>query len=109
MPGNRKLILWPVAAIVIGVLVCVDPFYAPEISFRFATTALFVSMAVALICWVCPATARVGILLTGVSMGIPYFLDAPPLVRGWLTCAMLLPPALASMHVLAPSVTGIRG
>ncbi|HEX3624273.1 MAG TPA: MBOAT family protein [Verrucomicrobiae bacterium] len=107
-PRNRKLFLWPAAAIVIAVLVPGNPWYAPKISLHFGTIAWLVDMAVALICWVHPVAARVGVLLTGLFMGIASFVHAPPLFRGWLMCGMILPVVLASIPVVAPSVTGFR-
>ena len=107
-PCNRKLFLWPAAAIVIAVLASVNPFYAPDISLRLGVVALFVDMALALICWAHPIAARAGVLLAGLFMAVPCFLDAPPVFRGWLMCCMFVPPIVASIPVLAPSVTGFR-
>lgn len=107
-PRNRKLFLWPAAALLIGALASLNPFYAPEMSPRFGTAAWVADMAVALICWVHPIVARAGVLLAGLFMAIPSFLDAPPLFRGWLMCGMFIPLVLACIPVLAPSVTGFR-
>jgi hypothetical protein len=108
LPRNRKLFLWPAAAITITALVSANPFYEPEISLCFGVAAWFADLALALICWVHPITARAGALLAGVFMAVPCFLDAPPLFRGGLMCGMFIPLVLASIPVLAPSVTGFR-
>ena len=107
-PRNRKLFLWPAAAVVIGALASINPFYAPDISLRFGVVALFVDLVLALICWAHPIMARAGVLFAGLFMAVPCFLDAPPLFRGWLMCCMFVPPVIASIPVLAPSVTGFR-
>jgi hypothetical protein len=108
LPRNRKLFLWPAAAIVIAVIVSANSFYMPKISLQFGATAWLIAMALALVCWAHPFAARAGVLLTGVFMAIPSFLHAPSIRRGWLLCGMFLPLILASIPVVAPSVTGFR-
>lgn len=107
-PRNRKLFLWPAAAIAIGALVSVNPFYAPDISLGQGIMAWCLGMALVLVCWAHPGAARFGVLLAGLFMAVPCFLNAAPLFRGWLMCGMFLPLILASIPVLAPSVTGFR-
>lgn len=106
--GSRWLFIWPAAAILITVLAAANPFYRPEISLGGGTTAWLVAMTVAFMGWLHPLAARAAVLLTGLFLAVPCFLNAPPLFRGWLMVCMLLPLAIVSVPILVPSVTGFR-
>jgi hypothetical protein len=73
---NRKLFLWPMAAIVLGAFAAVNPFYQPDISPFIGYVAWVADMALAIACFVYPPLARPGVLLGGLFLAVPCFLDA---------------------------------
>ena len=106
--SNRKLFLWPMTAIVLGTFAAVNPFYRPDIPPFIGYTAWVAVMALAIVCFVYPPLARPGVLLCGLFLAVPCFLDAGPLVRGLLICLAVLPLLLAAVPLLAPSITDFR-
>ena len=105
---NRKKLLWPLAAIIIGALVSVNPFYAPRLSLAAGITAWFVDMAVVLIFLAHPITVRPAILISGFFFAVPCFLWTAPLSRGLLMCCMAFPFSIATAPLFAPSMTDVR-
>jgi alginate O-acetyltransferase complex protein AlgI len=105
---NRKKLLWPLAAIIIGAVISMNPFYAPPLSFKFGVTAWFADLVVVLICLARPVAARLGVLAAGVFFAVPCFLSAPPLFRGVLMCTMAFPFAIVSASLFAPPTAGYR-
>jgi hypothetical protein len=105
---NRKLFLWPMAAIVLGAFAAVNPFYQPDIPPFIGYTAWIAVMALAIACFVYPPLARPGVLLCGLFLAVPCFLDVGPLFRVGLICLALLPLLMATTPLLAPSITDLR-
>jgi hypothetical protein len=105
---NRKLFLWPMAAIVLAAFAAVNPFYQPDIAPFIGYAAWVADMALAIACFVYPPLARPGVLLCGLFLAVPCFLDAGPLFRGLLICLALLPLLVAVVPLLAPSITDFR-
>ena len=73
---NRKLFLWPMTAIVLGAFAAVNPFYQPDIPPFIGCAAWVADMALAIACFVYPLLARPGVLLCGLFLAVPCFLDA---------------------------------
>jgi hypothetical protein len=105
---NRKLFLWPMTAIVLGAFAAVNPFYQPDISPFIGYTAWLADMALAIACFVYPPLARPGVLLCGLFLAVPCFLNAGPLFRVGLMCLAALPLLVAAMPLLAPSISDFR-
>ena len=105
---NRKLFLWLMAAILLAAFAAVNPFYQPDISPFIGYTAWVADMALAIACFVYPPLARPGVLLCGLFLAVPCFLDAKPLFRGLLMFLALLPLLVAALPMLAPSITDFR-
>jgi hypothetical protein len=105
---NRKLFLWPMAAIVLGTFAAVNLFYQPDISPFIGCVAWLADMALAIACFMHPPLARPGVLLCGLFLAVPCFIDAGPLFRGLLMCLAPLPLLVAAMPLLAPSITDFR-
>ena len=105
---NRKLFLWPMAAIVLAAFAAVNPFYQPDISPFIGCAAWLGDMALAIVCFVYPPLARPGVLLCGLFLAVPCFLNAGPLFRGCLILSCLLPLLVAAVPLLAPSITDFR-
>src|ERR1019366_1349740 len=97
---NRKLFLWPMSAIVLGAFAAVNPFYQPDISPFIGCAAWVADMALAIACFVYPPLARPGVLLCGLFLAVPCFLDARPLFRGLLIFLAVLPLLVAAVPLL---------
>jgi hypothetical protein len=95
-------------AIVLGAFAAVNPFYQPDISPFIGCAAWLADMALAIACFVYPPLARPGVLLCGLFLAVPCFLDAKPLFRGLLIFLALLPLLMAAVPLLAPSITDFR-
>jgi hypothetical protein len=106
---TRKKLLWPAAAVTIGALLSLNPFYAPNFSLQLGITAWFADMAIVLVLLAHSITMRLGILIAGASLAVPCFLQASPLSRGLLMCCMMFPFAVASAPLFAPPNAGFRG
>src|SRR5688572_26238864 len=105
---ERKQLIWPVAGIVLGVLVAMNPFYQPRVTLVVGVAAWFVDLALVLVLSAHPVTARVASLVAGVFLAVPGFLQASPLSRGFLMCCMALPLAIAALPLLASPTAGLR-
>ena len=106
--NERKKLLWPGAAIAIGVLVSVNPFFEPHIPLDIGIAAWFVETALVVLFSWHPVTTRLGILMTGPFFAIPCYLQALPLSRGLLMCGMGFPFAIASSSLFAPPSANFR-
>lgn len=105
---NRKLFLWPMTAIVLGAFAAVNPFYQPDIPPFIGYAAWLADMALGIACFVHPPLARPGVLLCGLFLAVPCFLDAKPLFRGLLIFLAVLPLLVAAVPLLVPSITDFR-
>jgi membrane bound O-acyltransferase family protein len=105
---DRKLLLWPLAGIVIGVLTVAHSFYRPHVPFYMGVTAWCVDMVLALILATNPFRARIGVLIAGLFLAVPCFVWAPSLLRALLMCLAGLPLVIASAPVLFPEIIGFR-
>jgi hypothetical protein len=105
---NPKLILWPTAGVLLGVIAVFNPFYVPQISFSIGLVCFLVNLALTF--WLCGSVigARVAVLLGGLAMAVPCFLDAKPLERGLLMCCMGLPITFASLMIPRPVMPTLR-
>ena len=65
-------------AIVLGAFAAVNPFYQPDISPFIGYAAWLAVMALAIACFVYPPLARPGVLLCGLFLAVPCFLNAGP-------------------------------
>jgi hypothetical protein len=95
-------------AILLGAFAAVNPFYQPDISPFIGYAAWLADMALGIACFVYSPLARPGVLLCGLFLAVPCFLDAKPLFRGLLIFLALLPLLVAAMPLLAPSITDFR-
>jgi len=95
-------------AIVLGAFAAVNPFYQPDIPPFIGYAAWLADMALGIACFVHPPLARPGVLLCGLFLAVPCFLDAKPLFRGLLIFLALLPLLAAALPLLAPSITDFR-
>jgi hypothetical protein len=106
------MLIWPVGSILLGILtvhiLAVNPSWTPRIPLSIGTIAWFADMALVLILWAHPISARVGVVLAGLFIAVPCFLQAPPLFRFALMCGMFLPLVMAPIPVLVPSINGFR-
>jgi hypothetical protein len=105
---NWKALCWPLAAIAIGALVSLNPFFEPHLSPGIGIAAWFADLALVLILSVHPLAARAGIILAGLFFAVPCFLWAPPLSRALLMCCMSFPFALAAVPLFAPPTADFR-
>src|SRR5215472_2926898 len=104
---SRKLLLWPVASIVIAAILikvsgAMNLFYDLRIPLHVGIEAWCVDMMLVLILWANPIGARVAVLLAGLFLPVPCFVWAPPLFRGLLMVVMFVPFVIAAMPVLSP-------
>lgn len=106
--SSRKQFAWPVAGVLLGALVSVNPFYAPQISLRGGIAGWCIAMAAVLILASSPISARVGVLVAGLFLAVPCFVQASPLPRGVLMCVMGLPFVVAAELVFVEPTTGLR-
>jgi hypothetical protein len=95
-------------AVVLGAFAAVNPFYQPDIAPFIGCAAWGADLALAIACFVYPPLARPGVLLCGLFLAVPCFLDAGPLFRGGLMYLAPLPFIMAALPVLAPSITDFR-
>ena len=106
-PG-RRLSLWPMAAILLGALAAVNPFYHPHIPPRIGYAAWLADLALAIVCLMCPPLARAGVMGCGLFLAAPCLLHARPLLRAFLMCLSFLPLLVAALPLLKPSITDAR-
>jgi len=107
-PPDRKKLVWPVAGIVLGVLVATNPFYAPDIMLPVGIVASCVDIVLILILSAHPTGARTGSFMAGLFLAVPCFIEASPLSRGLLMCCMAAPFLAAAALVLAPPIANFR-
>jgi len=88
---DRKQLVWPVTGIVLGALVAMNPFYAPDITLPIGIVAWCVDMVLVLILSAHPMGARTGSFMAGLFLAVPCFMEASPLARGLLMCFMAAP------------------
>src|SRR5690242_12920663 len=84
-------LLWPVAAVILGALVSINPFYTPQFTLEVGLAVWVADLALVLICLKHPITGRLAMLVAGPCFAVPCFLQATPLARGVLMCGMALP------------------
>jgi hypothetical protein len=106
------MFIWPAGSILLGILavyiLAANPSWTPRIPPSIGTIAWLADMALALILWAHPVSARAGVILAGLFIVVPCFLQAPPLFRFALLCGMFLPLVIAPVPVLVPSLNGFR-
>jgi len=102
-------------AIVLAAFAALNPFYQPDIPPFIGCAAWVADMALAIACFVYPPLARPGVLLCGLFLAVPCFLDAGPLFRGlliflacchcsWPRCRCSRRPSRISGRALFPDV-----
>ena len=105
---SGKQSLWPLAGIVLGALVSINPIYQPHLSIKVGIAALLVDIALSLILARRPWTARIGCLGAGLFLAVPCFVRESPLARGLLMCCMAFPLAITGSPLLAPPTASVR-
>jgi hypothetical protein len=105
---NWKKLLWPIATVILGALVSINPFYAPQFTLEVGIAVWVADMALVLICLKHPITGRLAILVAGLCFAVPCFLRATPLARGLLMCCMAFPFAIAVAALFGPPTAGFR-
>ncbi|HWD93987.1 MAG TPA: MBOAT family protein [Verrucomicrobiae bacterium] len=105
---DRKLLLWPLAGIVITVLAAANPFHAPGVPLSVGVVIWCVDMVLVLTLAANPVGARTGVLMAGLFLAVPCFVRAPSLVRALLMCFASMPLVIASAPVLFPEIIGFR-
>ena len=103
-PTGRRLFIWPAAAVLLGALISINPWYQPHLSLAFAVAAWFLDLALVLVLSARPATAPLGALVAGLFLAVPGYLRDTPLLRALLMCCMALPLAIAALPFLVPNV-----
>ncbi|MDB6110841.1 MAG: uncharacterized protein JWR69_2591 [Pedosphaera sp.] len=104
---NRTRLAWPVAGMVIGTLVGIMPLQR-GITLPAGIAAWCVDMVFVLILSAHPAGARAGVLMAGLLVAVPCFVQASPLPRCLLMCFMGVPFIAAAALVLAPPIPGFQ-
>lgn len=105
---NRREFIWPAAGILLGALVSLNPFYQPQVTLELGITVWFADLLLALLLSVHRITARVGILVIGLSLAVPCFLRGTPVSRGLLMCGMVFPLLVVAVPLLAPATASYR-
>jgi hypothetical protein len=111
-PRDRAQLIWPAAGIAITIfaveLIAANPFYSPHIPLMIGIAAWGAALVLVLMLSAHRVGAQVGVLLAGLFLAVPCFVRTPPLFRGLLMCAMLMPFAAAAALVLGPPLVGFR-
>jgi hypothetical protein len=105
-PGTQ--FLWPLAGILIGALVSINPFYQPHLTIEVGIAAWFADMALSLILSAHLVTARIGCIISGLFLAVPCFVRESPLARGLLMCCMALALVITALPLLAPTNANLR-
>src|SRR4051812_43110683 len=87
---NRTKFAWPIAGMVIGTLVGITPLQR-VITLPTGIAAWCVDMVLVLVLSAHPIGARVGVLMAGLLVAVPCFVQASPLSRFLLMCFMGVP------------------
>ena len=105
---NRKQFIWPAAAILLGALVSINPFYRPDLTLQIGIAAWFADLGVVVLLSVNPATMRFGVLIAGLFLAVPCFVREIPLARAALMCLMAFPLLIAAIPFLSPPPATFR-
>ena len=107
-PQKRKWSYWPVAGLVVGIIAATNPFRTPHITLLAAIAVWCAEAVLVLILSGNPIGARIGVLLAGLLLAVPFLVRAAPLPRFLLIAFMILPFAATVALVLAPPIAGFR-
>ncbi len=106
--SGRSQPTWPILGLALGVLAGANPFYKPHIPLKAGVVAWFAEMVFILVMSWHPCTARVGVMVAGLFLAVPCFLQALPMHRFLLMCGMALAFALVAAHLFIAPATGFR-
>ncbi len=105
MPRARKQLCWPVAGCVLGVLVALYP-SKTGIPLQAGIAAWCAEIVLVAILSAHPMGLKIGALLTGLFIAVPWYVWASPLTCYLLVGGMALPLLGATALLLAPPITG---
>ncbi len=106
-PNARSQIVWPVAGMALGVCLGALPLKT-GITFQAGIACWSLAMGLVLVLSASGVGARAGALLAGIFLAVPCYVQAPPLPRFLLACAMAAPFLAAGALVLVPPIAGFR-
>lgn len=104
---DRKFI-WPLAGIVLGVLVSMNPFWRPHVTLAVGIAAWFTDVVLVLMFSAHSKTAPVASLVAGLFLAVPSFHHGSPLSRALLMCCMAFPLAIAALPLFGPITANLR-
>lgn len=105
---NRKQFIWPVAGMVLGIIAATNPFHVKPITLHTGIAAGFADALLVVVLSANPTGARVGVLMAGLFMAIPFFVWTAPL-NGLLLASFLSVPFLATAGLLnVQPIVGFR-
>jgi Membrane bound O-acyl transferase family len=109
-PRGRRQFVWPVAAIVLGIALdaATNPSKATHITLYAGIAVWCAEMVIVAVLSAHPIGARVGVLVAGLFLPLPFFVTASPLSRCLLICFMGVPLLGATELMLAPPIAGFR-
>jgi hypothetical protein len=107
VPLRRQKLFWPVAGIIIGMLVAMIP-SKTGIPLSTGIAAWFVAMLLVLVLSAHPTGTRLAALLAGLFMAVPCFVWASPFDRCLLMCFTAMPFVASAALVLIPPITSFR-
>jgi hypothetical protein len=105
---HRKLFLWPVAGMVLGIIAATNPLHLKPLTLPSGIAACFADALLALVLSANPIGARAAVLMAGLCLAVPCLVDTAPL-NGLLLAAFLCVPFLAAAGLLTvPPMAGFR-
>ena len=106
---HRKLFLWPVAGMVLGIIAATNPLQVNPVTLPAGIAACFADALLVLVLSANPIGARAAVLMAGLCLAVPCLVDTAPL-NGLLLAAFLCVPFLAAAGlVTVPPMAGFQG
>jgi hypothetical protein len=105
---NRKQFIWPVAGLVLGIIAATNPLQVKPITLHTGIAAWFADALFVLVLSANRIGARVGVLMAGLFMAIPFFVWTAPL-NGLLLAGFMSVPFLSAAGLLnVQPIVGFR-
>jgi len=105
---NRKQLIWPVAGMVLGIIAATNPLHVKPITLHTGIAAWFADALLVVVLSANPIGARVGVLMAGLFMAIPFLVWTAPLNGLFLAGFMSVPFLAAAGLLIVQPIAGIR-
>ena len=105
---NRKPLIWPVAGMVLGIIAATNPLHVKPITLPTGIAAWFADALLVGVLSANPIGARVGVLMAGLFMAIPFLVWTAPLNVLLLEGFLCVPFLAAAGLLMVQPIVGFR-